>query len=93
MGLIIYNLSILNGNAIIPRCYCNIRNIKNNKNNNGKYTLECIIQYINSSTNNLFSADLYQEENDEPYTADTWTYLYNAIKNKFTNDGITFADE
>ena len=93
MGLIIYNKSILNGNAIIARCYCNIRNIKNNKNNNGKYTLECIIQYINSSTNNLFSADLYQEESDEPYTTDNWTYLYNAIKNKFTNDGITFADE
>ena len=93
MGLIIYNKSILNGNAIIQKCYCNIRNIKNNKNNNGKYTLECIIQYINSSTNNLFSADFYQEENDEPYTTDNWTYLYNAIKNKFTNDGITYADE
>jgi len=93
MGLIINNLPVMNGNAIVNQCYVNIRNLKNTKNDNGSFSLECNVNYININTNMIFLVDIYQEQIQTPFSGELWSYLYNAIKNKFTSQGLTWTDD
>ena len=106
MGLTITEYPIYNGLAKLTNLYANVRDIRINKDND-KFIVECILHLYGTvvvtpadpdnnvdevtrleRVNSLF----YQKEYEADFLTKTWEDCYNLVKEKLTENGITWID-
>ena len=95
MGINVNNYKILNGVAVLPKVYINIRDINCNKlplgtYNEGSYRISfrCTSQ-VDGTIVDTF--DIHKEYL-APFTEDIWSEAYKLLKDKIICDGLKYTD-
>ena len=95
MGLNVTSMPVYNGAAVITGLYGNVRDIRVNKNDDGKFEIQFFFNLYKTvdgtSTNikNLYISKTY----DNDFLNKTWGDAYTIVKEHLTSLGIEFTDD